>query len=629
MRSPRLLPLLAPALLGAACAELPEEVADEPEPPTVQEAVVEDGLADAYTQFKQTFTAFGFDRQFRIGYGFHPGLSSERLAAESGRLPKGAATLDFNANRVTATLTDAPPAGSFDLWLVKNVAGSGRTVKPETGDQFLKIGTFGGAGAAFKTLDVPISSTNIKFDLDLVVVTRKGQHPTASRVAVGARTLFEKRFFRERNGKTLDPVSGTIATNVETTDRLVGRGAQLFFNEKFSGNGRTCGTCHRADRNLSIDVPFIARLPQSDPLFVAETNPALARLENPTLMRNRGLILENLDGFEDPTNKFVMRGVPHTLALNQTNDISAGIIGVPSSPPDQRVGWSGDGAPGRGTMTEFAFGAVIQHFTKNLARRPGTDFRVPTQEELDALEAFQLFTGRQKLVDVRTVTPREARALSGRDLFLGQGACTACHGDLTGSTTNSNFDTGVASLASDLPFDNGFLDGAATFGSNAFNPPPVLEAADSAPMFHNNTAPDIESAVSFYVSSTFANAPNGFFIALSAQQQSDIAAFLRVVNAAENIRQVRKRVQFVRNNRSGGNTSLLDVAIADTQDAIDVLVTKGLNPAATNQLADVKNTLLTARANADANRPPFMDHALIFLGLARTELFAANPNNQF
>jgi hypothetical protein len=71
------------------------------------------------------------------------------------------------------------------------------------------------------------------------------------------------------------------------------------------------------------------------------------------------------------------------------------------------------------------------------------------------------------------------------------------------------------------------------------------------------------------------------------------------------------------------------VAFADTQDAIDVLSQKGLNPAAVNELQDVKTTLSTAKANADANRPAFMDHALTFLTLVRGELFTANPDNQF
>ena len=33
-------------------------------------------------------------------------------------------------------------------------------------------------------------------------------------------------------------------------------------------------------------------------------------------MRQFGLIVENLDGVDNLANKFVMRGVPHTLALS-------------------------------------------------------------------------------------------------------------------------------------------------------------------------------------------------------------------------------------------------------------------------------------------------------------------------
>ena len=101
-------------------------------------------------------------------------------------------------------------------------------------------------------------------------------------------------------------------------DRLISRGATLFFENTFGGNGRTCGTCHPASNNFTIDPDFISTLPGNDPLFVAEFNPALAQLERPQLMRQFGLILENLDGLDDPTRKFVMRGVPPTLGLQVT-----------------------------------------------------------------------------------------------------------------------------------------------------------------------------------------------------------------------------------------------------------------------------------------------------------------------
>src|ERR1044072_4052215 len=68
-------------------------------------------------------------------------------------------------------------------------------------------------------------------------------------------------------------------------------GADLFFRETFNGNGRTCGTCHRIERNSAIDATFIARLPSSDPLFIAENHAdpfQLDNLEVPAQLRQRG-----------------------------------------------------------------------------------------------------------------------------------------------------------------------------------------------------------------------------------------------------------------------------------------------------------------------------------------------------
>jgi cytochrome c peroxidase len=79
-------------------------------------------------------------------------------------------------------------------------------------------------------------------------------------------------------------------------------GAELFFRDDFGGNGRSCASCHPADNNYTIDPTFIAQLPNSDPLFVAEQDPDLQGLERPDLMRDHGLILENVDGAEDPTH---------------------------------------------------------------------------------------------------------------------------------------------------------------------------------------------------------------------------------------------------------------------------------------------------------------------------------------
>jgi hypothetical protein len=181
-------------------------------------------------------------------------------------------------------------------------------------------------------------------------------------------------------------------------DGRIVEGLRLFTEEIFGGNGRTCASCHPVENNFTIDPAFIRTLPRRDPLFVAELNRDLRKLEIPTLMRSRGLILENLDGFDQPG---VMRSVPHTLGLglsirNNRDDFPL--------PGNEALGWSGDGAPGDGTLREFAIGAVVQHFPKTLKRRACSrtefeadlsvcDFRLPTEVELDDLRAFQLFTG--------------------------------------------------------------------------------------------------------------------------------------------------------------------------------------------------------------------------------------------
>lgn len=602
---------------------------------TGQAITGEDGLAEAFQVFTQNFVSDGQDQRFTIGFGFHPGLVTQRVAV-AGATASGSATLVFAEGRVQATLHNVPDDQRFDLWFVKNVAGSGRTVRPESGDLLLKIGSFTPSTAGnTHTLDVVVGAAGVGFDLDEVVVTAAGKSPISSVVASGARTLLEKRFFRERAGGGLDPVTGATTRTVESNDLLIARGAQLFFSETFAGNGRTCGTCHPAENNLTIDPPFIETLPPTDPLFVAETNPALAQLENSTLLRLDALILENVDGFEDPTHKFVLRGVPHTLGMSTSIGRGETFRFPPDGPPpDFRTGWGGDGAPGRGSLNEFAFGAVIQHFTQRLDREAGIDFRVPTQEELDALEAFQLFSGRQRNPNTGPITFREARAQNGKNLFFGP--CLACHRDLTGGRENLMVDTDIERIVINAPRDGGFgttgTDAQGGIGTGRFNVPPLVEAADTGPFFHNNTITTIEGAVGFYATDVFFFSPGAEFsgpIFFTPDQVDDVAAFLRVVNAAENIRQTRKRTVFVQQNRSSGNSAILRAAISDLQDAIDDLEPKSLNPAAVHALKTAKLTLQTALANDDSARAEFAANALVWLGLARDDLFAANPLNEF
>jgi mono/diheme cytochrome c family protein len=409
-------------------------------------------------------------------------------------------------------------------------------------------------------------------------------------------------------------------------------GERLFFEETFDGNGRTCGTCHRREDNFGLTPAFIATLPPDDPLFVAETDPALSTLERPRLMRELGLILENLDGFDDLASRFTLRGIPHTLALATSVNSAAG----------PRTGWSGDGAPGDGSLRSFATGAVIQHFPRTTSRIPGVDFRLPTDEELDAIEAFMLSLGRQEdlvlPLDFRSVVVARGQEIF-RDNTLGK--CNACHfnaganGDpaIFGAAGNLNFDTGVEDLPDQpadltgepVPPDDGF----GVPGDGTFNTPPVVEAADTGPFFHNNSVETIEGAVAFYNGDAFNNSPAGQLIAgatgsginLDATQVVAVAAFLRTINTLENIRETVDLLQRSERLSSERASVLLARAIEEVGDAIAVLRSGGLHPGAVAHLETSRDFIQQARTRYAAG---LVDQALEAQERARRELVASN-----
>ena len=263
-------------------------------------------------------------------------------------------------------------------------------------------------------------------------------------------------------------------------------------------------------------------------------------------------------------------------------------------PPNERTGWGGDGAPvgkfklgdgttheAKGLLRDFAIGAVIQHFTKTLLRQNGIDFRLPTNAELDALNAFMRSTGRRAdlilagpgALSLKGEVPREGQRIfnnggagfpGGRGIppgtAQGAGKCFFCHfnagaSDFFFPDQNANFNTNVEQLPSqpaDLvipaqknPADGGFGTGPPPpgvfgIGDGTFNTPVLVEAADTGPFFHSNVVNTIEDAVNFYNSTQF-NTDPGFGaqigqINLEATEVAAVGAFLRVINALENIR---------------------------------------------------------------------------------------------
>lgn len=349
-------------------------------------------------------------------------------------------------------------------------------------------------------------------------------------------------------------------------------GARLFFSETFGGNGRTCGTCHVAEDNLTIEPATIASLAPDDPFFA----PTVPGLERPELLRSHGLVLENADGLD---REPVFRSTPHLLSLATSID---------SGDPDDHavgenaVGWSADGAPGAGSLRDFATGAVIQHFTRSLERVEGRDFRLPTDAELDALLAFQISLGRTADIDLTAARMSDPAAERGRLMMFDFDPvnCGRCHGNAGANRArpgeehllNQSKDTGVDALrVLGLPHD----DGRGSPGDEQFSPPPIIEAADTAPFFHVNTIADLEGAIRFYTTPTFTGAVQTF----GEAGVQDLAALLRALNAALNAQMAVQRLEaasIVNAAAPDDPTAerLLDLAAEEAADGVAVL-TKG------------------------------------------------------
>ena len=391
-------------------------------------------------------------------------------------------------------------------------------------------------------------------------MVRSGESPVDGFVLTGPSTFFARLRHRQvrfvdRRGRGARVRSHSARPRERPILReVIAQGRQLFLNETFEGNGRTCGTCHVETNNFTVDPELIATLPPSDPLFVAETNPALATLENPDLLRRFGLILVNADGF-DPSRGFVFRGAQNVQALANSTTPQDPSFGIDFSTngrnpnPPERLGWGNDGPP----LRDFALVAIAQHAPTTLSRTPGVDFRVPTDEELDALVAYQLALGRQEDFNLPALELKSTLASNGKTLYLDSGNlfepepghknCNGCHfngGGTAGMSFNpatpgfprhgrqstrvqhaapTNVNEMPLALALGLPRDGGFGQILTVFGSfgntddlpppfghlelEEFNSPPVVESADTGPFFHNHTVKDLESAVAFYGTPAF------------------------------------------------------------------------------------------------------------------------------
>jgi hypothetical protein len=168
-------------------------------------------------------------------------------------------------------------------------------------------------------------------------------------------------------------------------------------------------------------------------------------------------------------------------------------------------------------------------------------------------------------------------------------------------------------------------DGFGTPGDGTFNTPSLVEAADTGPFFHNNSVETIEGSVAFYNGDAFNNSPAGQLIVgatgsginLDATQVVAVAAFLRVINALENIRETVDLLETSLNATRERAAVLVRRAHAETEDAIMVLAGGGLHPDAVEHLESARVSIEQAVAGYNEGR---VRDALEALGRARAEL---------
>lgn len=618
-----------------------------------------DALKGIYNQWQDNYEARGGNPTL-----LRLTLAHSKILSTTDTKARGILTLDLMTGLLTVKVHGLDNQ-AYDVWLVDNRDGLNRSVKPETGDQFYRLGRLSAHNGRTE-LSTQIDKTALAdFKIDMVTVTQAGKSPDQSLVIAGAPDLLQSLYYADKPWakaslgqlkpapRTTSPFEFLLpklaqAKNANDTNMAkvmgvqIAEGRRLFVKETFNGNGRTCATCHRLDNNHTIDPKYIATLPPNDPLFIAETNPALKTgFENPKLMRELGLILANVDGFNRPG---VMRSVPHTLALAKSiqteglvRDEQGNLIKGEFDLDlefTHALGWSGDGSVGTGSLREFTIGAVVQHFTKTLNRTPGSDFRLPTDTELNAIEAYMLSLGRSDDINLSKLTFKSELVQRGKVLFdqknnpvdpitkkpiLGKSAnCNGCHSNAgaISSTTRGNptRDTGVENMADQaallldpsIPMDGGIgdedklgwctdndPDTRCNYGEGRFNTPPLIEAADTAPFFHNNSVSTIEEAVAFYNTDEFNNSPGHLTssradrtVKISSSQVVAVSLFLRTINALENIRNSNQLIDQAMALNAANGKEITKLAMADTDDAIEVLTEGQLIPdhAAVNKL---------------------------------------------
>ena len=308
-----------------------------------------------------------------------------------------------------------------------------------------------------------------------------------------------------------------VLTQVSPTTYLVMGGMNPALSGTVSDSNSCSGTV------MSITAGSLGAIVGSPTLGLEEPKRMRTSADTVNFPQGRGLILENIDGF--PPTAPVFRKSPHLLNLSQR----IAFFGLSGNVFD---------------LQTFATGAVTQHFPRTLARNSGgsnPDFRLPTSDELAAMEAFMRShefpagTDPNKFnLNNFIVTAAQQRGFAA---FNGAAKCAECHQGTV--LAAGSFDTGVVNQV----INSGGLDNlpcepsvGAPCGSRSFLTRQLFNIANLGPFFHDSSAATLKDVLAFYNSSAFNTSPGELFsgpintVALGPTTTDDIIAFLEGIS---------------------------------------------------------------------------------------------------
>ena len=183
--------------------------------------------------------------------------------------PVGRVNIDLETAKLTSNLHNLDTNQNLGLWMAQEEVIY--SVNEEKANNRF-VGQFSVVEDRFE-LEADISRIlDQGYKIDQLIVAPMDSNPLQSGILAGSPDLFQRLLAAEMVVSEMDMGEGTKAlfnaifpaANAffhtgfpYVFNDLVAEGEHVFLNETFSGNGRTCGTCHSPLNNFTIDVPFI------------------------------------------------------------------------------------------------------------------------------------------------------------------------------------------------------------------------------------------------------------------------------------------------------------------------------------------------------------------------------------